>query len=168
MQLFRLLFTIARHFTRPSVFPRTSLENAIFVPNIACNRPLEGWLLDFFHVKRVLSNLKRMSQTNTRYFLPSQYTYLHLFVIVSGVYPSTLKFSKNTHASFIIRYLTRLPQNPVSHNKNVLEMWFRFFAQKRINTSIKTFPFVFYKYSIINISSFKLILACWFLQNPQN
>jgi len=60
MQLFRLLFTIARHSTRPPVFPRTSLENIIFVLNIACNRPVEGWLVDFFHVKRVLSNSKRI------------------------------------------------------------------------------------------------------------
>lgn len=44
MQLFCLLFAIARHSVRPSVFPRTSLANAICVSNIAtCNRPDEGW-----------------------------------------------------------------------------------------------------------------------------
>lgn len=32
MQLFCLLFAAARHSVRPSVFPRTSPENAIYVP----------------------------------------------------------------------------------------------------------------------------------------
>lgn len=121
MQLFRLLFTIARHSMRPSVFPRTSLKNAIFVPNIAC-RPVEGWLVEFFQAKRVLSNSKRIyrkyheyvsfSLHNTR--ISSSFVRYYVWCI------SALKVLKNMHASFIaVTKLAKILQNPVSCNKNV-------------------------------------------------
>jgi len=43
-----------------------------------------------------------MSQANVRHFLfIIRVSPVHLFIIMSGIYPSTLKVSKDMHASFI-------------------------------------------------------------------
>lgn len=126
MQLFRLLFASARHFMRPSVFPRTSLENAVFVPNIACNRPLEGWLLDFFlfFFSRKTCTFefeKNMCRKRIRVISSPHNTRISGSFVRYCVWriSAYLENFKEYARAFYCRYLTCLPQNPVPRNKNV-------------------------------------------------